>query len=218
MPPPAVERIRATLARLHQEGVVLGTSGSRFEIIPKSIPKQLGDELAEYVQREDARKTVEVGLAHGVSALHICCALVELGGREVQHVTIDPHQQSGFESCGLGVLRTAGVRDLVEHHEERSQVVLPRLVTERRTFDLAFVDGSHHFEEVFVDLSSLGQLARPGGVIIADDYTLPAVAKAAQFFVANRAWELEGLLASRAAALRLPPARPDRDFRDFVDF
>lgn len=44
------------------------------------------------------------------------------------------------------------VRDLVEFHAEESQIVLPRLLAEARRFDLAFVDGNHRFEGVFLDL------------------------------------------------------------------
>jgi hypothetical protein len=38
------------------------------------------------------------------------------------------------------------VRELVEFYAEESLVVLPRLLTEGREFDLAFIDGNHRFE------------------------------------------------------------------------
>jgi hypothetical protein len=52
---------------------------------------------------------------------------------------------------------------LVEFHSEESQIALPRFLTERRSFDLAFVDGDHRFDGVFVDLCYLGRLLRSGG-------------------------------------------------------
>lgn len=61
---------------------------------------------------------------------------------------------SGLTSCGLQVLEEAGVRSLVEHHAEMSQIALPQLLKEGRQFDLGFVDGNHRFDSVFVDLSS----------------------------------------------------------------
>jgi hypothetical protein len=42
-----------------------------------------------------------------------------------------------------------GVASLVEHHAEESQIALPRLLSEGRRFDLAFVDQSRRtLEEV----------------------------------------------------------------------
>jgi hypothetical protein len=106
-------------------------------------------------------------------------------------VAIDPFQATRFSGCGLQFLEDAGVSGLVEHRAERSEVALPRLLGEGRTFDLAFVDGDHRFDGVFVDLFYLGRLVRPGGVVFLDDYQLPAVERAASFFLANLCWKLE---------------------------
>ncbi len=55
-----------------------------------------------------------------------------------------------------------------------------------RSFDLAFVDGSNHrFDALFVDLYYLGRLVRPGGIVFLEDYQLPALARAASFFLTN---------------------------------
>src|SRR6266540_2885123 len=93
--------------------------------------------------------------------------------------------------AGLQVLQDAGIRDLVEHHPVGSEVVLPRLAAEGTQFDLAFVDGNHRFDAVFVDLFYLGHLVRKGGIIILDDYNLPGIKRAASFFVTNIGWRIE---------------------------
>jgi hypothetical protein len=51
--------------------------------------------------------------------------------------------------------------------------------------DAAFVDGSHHFHNVFVDLRFLWGLVRPGGLIILDDCQWPSVATAVRYFELN---------------------------------
>jgi hypothetical protein len=51
------------------------------------------------------------------------------------------------------------------------------LVCEARLFHLAFVDGNHRFDGVFVDLVFLGRLVRAGGIEFVDDYQMPAVAR-----------------------------------------
>jgi predicted O-methyltransferase YrrM len=75
------------------------------------------------------------------------------------------------------ILDEAGVREMVEHHAEKSEIVLPRLLDKARSFDLAFVDGNLRFDGVFVDLFYLGRLVQPGGIVFLDDYQLPGVAR-----------------------------------------
>lgn len=92
---------------------------------------------------------------------------------------------------GSSISKQAGVRDLVEFYGEGSEVVLPRLLAEGRSFDLAFIDGNHRFEGVFLDLVYCGKLLSPGSVVFADDAQLPAVRCAAQFCVSNLGWTIE---------------------------
>jgi predicted O-methyltransferase YrrM len=111
---------------------------------------------------------------------------------------------------------------MVEFHNGESQLVLPRLLEDGRRFDLAFVDGNHRFDGVFVDLVYLGRLIRPGGVVFVDDYQLPAVARAASFFVANVGWTVAQVSPAdelhQWAVLRTSTVADTRRFDDFVDF
>jgi hypothetical protein len=68
------------------------------------------------------------------------------------HLAIDPFQESSWGGAGLMALEEAGVRDHVEVIEEESQLALPRLVSEGRSFDTAFVVGDHRFESALMDL------------------------------------------------------------------
>ncbi len=137
-------------------------------------------------------------------------------------MAIDPLQDTYFSGCGLQFLAEAGVSGMVEHLAEESQTALPRLVEEGRRFDFAFVDGDHRFDGVFVDLFYLGRLVRPGGVIFLDDYQLPAVERAASFFVANLGWTVEEVSSwddlHQWAVLRTSAAPDTRPYDFFVDF
>ena len=139
-----------------------------------------------------------------------------------RHVVIDPYQATRFSDCGLQFLQEAGVAKLVEHHAERSESALPRFLDEGRSFDLAFVDGNHRFDGVFVDLFYLGRLIKPGGIVFLDDYQLPAVARAAAFFASNLGWTLEEVSAAddlhQWAVLRTSAAPDTRPFDHFIDF
>jgi predicted O-methyltransferase YrrM len=83
------------------------------------------------------------------------------------------------------------VEDLVEVIEEESQLALPRLVSEGREFDLAFVDGDHRFEGVFLDLYFMTRLVRPGGLVVVDDMWMPAVRTAVAYVERNLAVTVE---------------------------
>lgn len=189
-----------------------------------SITTEEGEAIRDWVIAEKAARTIEVGLAYGFSALYICEGLLLTGRPEARHVVVDAFQTSpdGYAGRGLEILEEAGLESLIEFHDERSQIVLPRLLVEGRAFDLAFVDGNHRFDAVFLDLYYLGHLVKRGGIVILDDYDLPGVAKATSFFVQNLRWKIEEISPSGCehqwVVLRTSPDPDERDFRYFVDF
>jgi hypothetical protein len=69
-----------------------------------------------------------------------------------------------------------------------SSIALPHLVAEGLVADAAFVDGSHRFHEVFVDLYFLGKIVRPGGLIVLDDDWAPSVRTAVRYYEQNLGW------------------------------
>lgn len=89
-------------------------------------------------------------------------------------------------------------------------------------FHLAFVDGNHRFDGVFLDLVFLGRLVRAGGIIFVDDYQLPAVARAVSFCVTNLNWTIEEVSAAdylhRWAVLRTSAKADTRPFDYYVEF
>ena len=218
----AVVRVRSVIERLMVAGSMIAESdGSTRDVRTVCIPAGEGEALAEWVIREKATRTIEIGLAYGVSALHICRALLELGNADAQHVVLDPFQAS-FADCGLQVLEEAGVRSLVEFHAEMSQIALPKFLKEQRRFDFAFLDGNHRFDSVFVDLFYLGRLLRKGGVIFLDDYQLPGIRCAVSFYVKNLNWRVEQQSNENEdhhwIVVRTAETDDTRDFRYFVGF
>jgi predicted O-methyltransferase YrrM len=217
-----VERTREVLERLLREGAAVARSdGSRHELFPVAISPTEGADLRERVRREGASRTIEVGLGYAIATLHISEALLENGDAEARHVAIDPHQSTRFADCGLQFLEEAGLAAMVELHREESQIVLPRFVSEGRSFDFAFVDGNHRFDGVFLDLIYLGRLLPADGVVFVDDFDLPAVARAASFCVTNLGWTLEESAHDEQhhwAVLRTSRDHDERAFDFFVDF
>jgi len=216
---------RAVLARLLRDGSAVARSdGTLHNLYPVAVSAAEGEALRAWVRREGARRTIEIGLGYGIATLHVLSGLLENDAATPApwHVAIDPHQTTRFAGCGLQFLEEAGVSDLVELHPEESQIALPRLVSEARSFDLAFVDGNHRFDGVFLDLVYLDRLVRPGGIVFLDDYQLPAVARAASFCQTNLGWTLEDASADddlhHWAVLRTARRPEKRPFGHFVDF
>jgi hypothetical protein len=95
-------------------------------------------------------------------------------------------------------------------------MALPQLVAEGLSADAAFVDGSHRFHVVFVDLSLPRTIVRPGGVIVLDDHRWPSVRTAARYFEVNMGWRVvPGAFdrrgpARRGRAVIAPPAATPR--------
>lgn len=215
--------VRRVIDRLVRDGTAVARSdGTTHTLFPVAASPSEGEALQSWVVRERAARTIEVGLGYGISALFICEGLLTNGAAGSRHVAMDPHQATRFADCGLQFLDEGGVADMVEFHNGESQVVLPRLLDDGRRFDLAFVDGNHRFDGVFVDLVYLRRLIRPGGVVFVDDYQLPAVARATSFFVANVGWTVEEVSAAdelhQWAVLRTSTGADTRRFDDFVDF
>jgi predicted O-methyltransferase YrrM len=226
------ERVAAFLDRAYASESVLDAAGAPVELFPHSIERRAGEALRELAMAEGAARTIEIGLALGISALFLCQAVLDRGGR---HTAIDPFQEESWNGAGLRTLRDAGVTDVVDVIEEESQLALPRMVSEGREFDLGFVDGDHRFEGVFLDLYYMTRLLRPGGVVVVDDMWMPSVRVAVSYAERNLAATLEpdalpnGFRWNRRAfsrgvpggsgamaVLRLPWERPELRWDDFV--
>jgi len=212
-----VQRVRALRAELH----AAGPKRSRpfegdFERV--ALPAADGDILRDVLVADRARVVIEIGLAYGSSALAIGEALSSsAAGKQVSHVIIDPFQATAYDDVGWEALIAAGLESQTTFIGDASSVALARLADEGFTADAAFVDGSHRFHEVFVDLYFLRKLVRPGGLIILDDATWPSVAIALRYFDLNLGWQPVSI-AGRLTARRLPPEPVEPAFTDFKPF
>jgi predicted O-methyltransferase YrrM len=183
-----------------------------------SLPKRDCDVLRDLLSAESVRVVIEIGLAFGSSALAIGEALASQQLEGGKHVIIDPYQ-SQFGNAGLKALAAAGLDTLSVVLPDRSQLALPRLVEQRFVADAAFVDGSHMFHNVFVDLYFLRELVRPGGLIALDDCQWPSVATAVRYFEVNTGWRSQPVTASsRLRAFRLPDPPREAAFENFEPF
>lgn len=208
------ERVRQARRRLATLGPTTSRSPGDFD--RTALPQGECDQLRDLLVGEGARVVIEIGLAYGSSALAIGEALASV--QDAQHVIIDAFQDR-FENVGWNSVVGAGLEAISTLVPERSQIVLPRLVAEGLVADAAFVDGSHVFHNVFVDLYFLREIVRPGGLVILDDCHWPSVATAARYYEVNAGWTPAiPEPAGRLRSFRLPDPRSEPGFEDFEPF
>jgi predicted O-methyltransferase YrrM len=132
-------------------------------------------------------RTLEVGLAFGASTLVFCTEHERLGHDAAQqHVAIDPYQPyPPYDEAGVYAVERANLAGYLDYRSEFSEFVLPRLLESHQRFDFIYIDGSHLFENVFLDAFYTSRLLNDGGLMAIDDSTDPHVAKAIGFIRSN---------------------------------
>ncbi|MET7936913.1 class I SAM-dependent methyltransferase [Streptomyces sp. NPDC005322] len=192
------------------------------------MPERDCDLLRDLLVSEGAQTVVEVGLAYASSALAIGEALVTVNPPHPRHVIIDPFQERVWSNVGWDLLRSAGLESIASLVLAPSSIALPQLLTEGLSADAAFVDGSHRFHEVFVDLYFLRKIVRPGGLIVLDDAWAPSVLSAVHYYERNLGWTVipdafpaadpRAKPVTRCKAIRLPDPSFEPSFEEFTPF
>ena len=174
------------LRRLYSDLPVIGRSGKVFESRPALSTTRNLIEIEQILRCNRPENTLEVGMAFGGSSL----IFADVGGTMCpglyRHTSIDPYQSTVWDGVGMQCLESAGLQDFVELFEEPSSLVLPRMVAEGRRFGLIYVDGSHLFEDVFVDAYFCMRLLAEDGYLLFDDSSNRHVAKVLAFIDHNQ--------------------------------
>lgn len=166
------------LADILATGTTTTDKGERVKV-HSSISPEEGEFLQRLVREVKPARSLEVGLAYGVSALYICEALPE----KSEHVAIDPYQQEHWGNAGALALERS------ERHawcmREKSYLALPALLHDKYRFQFAFIDGWHTFDYTLVDFFFIDKMLDVGGIVVFDDAQMPAVNKVVEFIERN---------------------------------
>ncbi len=222
------DRVKVERSRLVREGP-RWTRDYQGDFERVTLPERDCDLLRDFLVTEKVETIVEIGLAYGSSALAIGEALVSSGQSRPLHVIVDPFQEAAYKNVGWELIQSAGLEPFTRLILQPSSQALPQLVEQGFMVDAAFVDGSHRFHEVFVDLYYLRKIVRPGGIVVLDDYWWPSVRTAMQYFETNMGWRVvpnifdDGTIdrttgVGRVRALRLPDPSFEPPFEQFQPF
>ena len=130
--------------------------------------------LYRMVRHLRPRRVLEIGTQTGASAVTMALAFRD-NGITTDITCVDPFYPTGDNdgSASLGEwysnVFASGLKPGIQLLLTTSQAILPEL---GRRFDLAFVDGSHHYVDVRADLLMTLALLQPGGYLIAHDYLI----------------------------------------------
>ncbi len=222
----AAQLIAARIEQIYAGESVAGEDSVSYSIVPEAVPRERGRFLLEACRAHGGANTLEIGMAWGLSTLHIFQALADKEVTAPHHVIMDPFQASVYHNAALRTLNELGLDPYVEFYPEPSGLVLPRLVDEGRLFDFAFVDADHRFDGVFIDMFYVDQLLKPGAVAVFDDTNWDGVFLACRFAETNYGYEALAELANPGKrssrplirAYRKPNLVVERSQNHFVPF
>lgn len=181
---PTIENIFAT-------GTVLDGDDQPFQAFPTSIQYTEGQVLYRIVSQPHVQRTLEIGLAYGISTLFIAQALYDkqqppVGEKgQPAHTAMDPLQAELWKNIGLANLKRAGLQQFLRFYPRPSSAVLPALVEDGEQFDFVFVDGAHFFDFALLDLWYANHLLNPGGLVMLHDMDWPPIRKLLAFVLRN---------------------------------
>ncbi len=146
---------------------------------PTSIQKEEGEWLYNFLKEKDLKNTLEIGFAYGCSAAYIMSAT------ESSHVAIDPYQEH-YKNLGAKNIEKLNLSQHLRLLTELSHIALPKLLIEGAKMDLAFIDGGHRFDDIFIDWFYCDHLLNQQGYIFFDDAWMESTQRVAAFVRTNR--------------------------------
>lgn len=144
--------------------------------------------IYDVVRSINAKVALELGFAHGTSALYILQGLCDNGGGNL--LSVDPHAKTSFEGVALKNVERAGFSDMHSCIEYGSETVLPQLMIKGHQFDFIFNDSNHMFDQTLLEIYYSQKLLKVGGVMMFDDYAFSSVKTALNFLETNLDYSL----------------------------
>lgn len=114
--------------------------------------------------QEGTGRIVEIGSFKGKSTVWLAKAL-QLNGSKEKLFAIDPHVGDSYDTF-LSNVSKLKLSTWVEHVKNTSEQAAKNW---NQSIKLLFIDGSHRYEDVLLDLQLWAPWVKPGGVIIMDD-------------------------------------------------
>jgi predicted O-methyltransferase YrrM len=164
------------------------TADGAWVTLDSVVTPEFANALYELVRREAPEVVLEIGMAHGATALSIATALAENGSGRL--ISVDPFQRTEWRGVGVTAIEKAGLTHLHELIEEPDYFALPHLLERLEGgVDLAYIDGLHSREYVLLDFFYVDRLLRTDGIVGFNDCDWPSVIPTLRFLRRHRKYE-----------------------------
>jgi len=175
------------LRQIYETSSVEASDGTTVSPFPSGIPREHADEIMRLVREHGLTRTLETGMAYGVSTLAIGSVHQDRG--EGTHIAIDPGQDTHFKGIGRLNVERAGLEQRVRMLVKRADAALPMLREEGVRLDFGLIDGRHLFDFALLDFFYIDRMLDVGGIVAFHDTWKAGVAEVVAFVLANRAYE-----------------------------
>ena len=165
-----------------RSGVVWDESGGKIPL-DSNVSASEALELHHAVRELRPQRSLEVGLAKGISTLAILGALEKNGCGH--HVVMDPFQEN-FGNAGIEMVRRAGLDKWWEFHRNFAEEVIPGL----DPIQFAFIDASHLFDLTLMEFVLVDKKLEVGGVVALHDMWMPSLQSVYRFIMRNRSYRI----------------------------
>lgn len=181
---PLSDPFRSALLSMYKNEPQCGTDGvlHTMDAETRIYPEQ-GMYLYNLCRSLQPKRTLEIGLAYGFSAVYILAAQHDNG--KGSHTAIEPFA-ARWHGIGQAKIEQVGMNQSFTFVAERSFPALAELGRKSEWFDLIFIDGNHKFDDVLVDFTLSAEICPIGGYIVFDDILMPSIGKVLSFIQKNR--------------------------------
>ena len=174
---------RELVARIVSQGFVETAGGERLRLHSGTSIAQC-EFVAGLVGEIKPVKSVEIGLAFGISTLYICEQLIRQEHRE--HIVCDPFQHDHvWQGAGLANLAIAGYGDIVRFVEESGDRVVARMALADERIQFCYIDADKRFDSNLVYFWWLDKVLDVGGVLVWDDCDWPSLRRLARLVASH---------------------------------
>ncbi len=126
-----------------------------------SMPAKYGEMLFKLVNKYEPKIILELGTCLGIGTAYMAKPSSK---NKVHTIEADPFlvqkAKSNFELLNLGNINT---------YEGNFDVILPRILAELHTIDLAFIDGNHQYKPTMGYYQAIKQKLNEESIVILDD-------------------------------------------------
>ena len=187
--------------------------------LDSNVAANEGKYLYDLIAKNKLQKTMEVGMAYGISTLYMAQAHKDLKNPQNSHVSVDPYQSTQWKNIAVLNLGRANLGDFVEVREDLSYLVLPLAVQRKEMYDLVFIDGMHLYDFTLLDFFYADLMLKVGGYMIFDDAHMPSVSKVISYVLTNRSYKLvENTGLSVRVSVMIKVADDDRNWDYHASF